>query len=68
MSELNLDSDHPESKAKILEILQRTHENNIIGSPAAFGDSDQEYNRFGFLSANHHIVCFYEQFFLVILI
>ncbi|KAH1011403.1 zinc finger HIT domain-containing protein 2 [Dendroctonus ponderosae] len=43
MSELNLDSDHPESKAKILEILQRTHENNRMGSPAMFADSDQEY-------------------------
>lgn len=44
MQEMNLDPKNPESKAKMLEILQKTHENNRIPSPGIFGGSDKASN------------------------
>lgn len=40
MKELNLDPKNPESKARMFEILQRTHENNRIPSPGIFEGSE----------------------------
>lgn len=41
MAELKLDPNSPESKAKMLEILQRTHENNKLPSSFSYEGSDQ---------------------------
>lgn len=41
MAELKLDPNSPDSKAKMLEILQRTHENNKLPSSFTYEGSDQ---------------------------
>lgn len=50
MKELNLDPSKVESKTRMLEILQRVHENNRIASPMPDTGSDLASNRYAFFS------------------